>query len=264
MVARGLSYHSADYWDERFSSDPREAGGFEWLSPSAPLLSHLPPSLLLRPSPPRILHIGVGTSSLSLDLLRFYRAHSPHDWTERARQIVNVDFSAKSIDFQREAERTFLKELGDDGEGLMQNHTLNLLNWQEVQSTLGEAEGFDVVLDKSTTDSISTGEDIEWDEILKRREDFDFHPALVELARDHKGREGGVATTQILSAHLGALVKRGGIWLCHSYSQGRFDDVIDSEEGWGWRVVGKTAVPIEATEVNAPSISHYIYTLHRT
>ncbi|SJX62020.1 uncharacterized protein SRS1_10647 [Sporisorium reilianum f. sp. reilianum] len=261
----GLSYHSPAYWDTRFATDPREAHGFEWLSASTSLLSLLPPTLLLRDPPPRILHIGVGTSALSLDIVRYLRQHSPADWRERAKHVVNVDFSLNSVEFQRRAERVFLQELGEsaeEGEGLMQYHVLDLLDWGQVHAVLGD-KTFDVVLDKSTTDSISTGEDTPFASIVASPSTH--HPTLLQLATQHKGKQTGVATTQVLGIHLAALVQHGGVWLCHSYSSARWDDVVpEGEDVWPWEEVGRTPVAVEASDPSAPQIYHYIYTLHRT
>lgn len=264
----GLSYHTSAYWNARFTTDPREQGGFEWLSPSTSLLSLLTsdPTLLTRTPPIRILHIGVGTSRLSLDLVRYWRQTILGDWKERARRIVNVDFAERSIDFQRRAEQAFLEEIDEEEEGLMKYAVLDLLSWREVQAVMSKGEPFDVVLDKSTTDSISTGDDVSFASLVESTE---THPALENLSqRCRSSREGGVATTQVLGIHLGALVKPGAIWLCHSYNADRWDDVLTSsdastEAAWPWREVRKTPVPVEASDPNAPQIHHYIYTMQR-
>ncbi|TKY87325.1 hypothetical protein EX895_004002 [Sporisorium graminicola] len=260
----GLSYHLSTYWDTRFASDPRETNGFEWLSSSSSLLALVPRSLLLRSPPIRILHIGVGTSRLSLDIVRYWRQHSPEDWKERARNIVNVDFSQNSIDFQRRAERQFLQEVGEvaTGEGLMQYHVLNLLDWEQVRCVLG-GPPFDVVLDKSTTDSISTGDDTSFASITQAPAEA-YHPTLLQLSKQYKANETGVATTQVLGIHLAALVQRGGVWLCHSYSSARWEDVIAEAEVWPWKQVERTPVTVDSSDLNAPQICHYVYTLHRT
>ena len=260
-AGNALSYHSPAYWEHRFTTDPREAGGFEWLSSSLSLLSLLPPDTLLANPSPRVLHIGVGTSRLSLDLLKYWKAESPADWQSRARGVVNVDFSERSIEFQKRREREFLDEVGEEGVkgGLMRYEVMDLLNWAEVKSVLSEAEGgFDVVLDKSTTDSISTGEDTPFSLIS----DSHHHPTLVDLAKQPQREKEAVATTQVLGVNLASVVRKGGLWLCHSYSSGRWDDVI--QEGWPWTEVAKTPVPVEQSKANAPQINHWIYTLQRT
>ena len=285
----GVSYHDASYWETRFTSDSREVDGFEWLSSSSPLLSLLPPSLLLSSPPAQILHIGVGTSRLSLDLLRYWREHSPGDWKQRARAVVNVDFSPTSIAFQRTAERAFLSDLGelpndDEEDGtLMQYDVVDLLNWSDVHRKLG-AHRFTVVLDKSTTDSISTGSDVPLTHppatTSGSTEEDKVHPALTQLAEMYRGKAAGVATTQVLGIHLGAVTTHDAIWLCHSYSSDRWQDILpspttttaehqngtdDEESGvWPWTQTSKTPVPVASPDPNAPQINHYVYTLRRT
>lgn len=265
--AGGLPYHEASYWQNRFTTDPREASGFEWLSSSTSLISLLPQSLLLRSSPTRILHIGVGTSRLSLELIRYYRQNASENWKERAKQVVNVDFSEKSIGFQRHAEAVWLKQVGEDAgeETLMVYHVLDLLDYAEVDRELGgKGRKFDVVLDKSTSDSISTGEDIPLESIHKGK----HHSSLMELTQGRKERR--VATTQILGVNLASIVEKGGVWLCHSYSSDRWEDVIPGsnhvteEEVWPWTETSKIPVPVKSSDPNAPQINHWIYTLHRT
>ncbi|GAC92663.1 hypothetical protein PHSY_000217 [Pseudozyma hubeiensis SY62] len=265
----GLSYHSASYWNHRFITDPRESSGFEWLSSSTSLLSLLttsPAPLLLRDPPIHILHIGVGTSSLSLDILKYWRQQFPADWMYRAKNIVNVDFSPNSVDFQRRAECQWLGEIGEDGDvELMEYRIVDLLDWHQVESVLGQGEPFDLVLDKSTTDSISTGEDTAFTCIKGDT----HHPSLLQLARSKIGVVGGVATTQVLGIHLSSIVKPDGLWYCHSYSSDRWDDVISPSEAaaadiWPWKQTDKTSVAVESSDPNAPLINHYIYTMQRS
>lgn len=263
----GLSYHTASYWETRFSTDPREQFGFEWLSPSTTLLSLLTPSLLSRTPPPRILHIGVGTSNLSLDIVRHLRETGYDDWKDRAERIVNVDFAERSVEFQRQAEKKFLEETGEEHEGdLMRYEVVDLMDWAQVAG-LGKGELFDVVLDKSTTDSISTGEDVPFTSLLQSQT---AHPAMAHLSKQRQGLDvRGVAATQMLGTHLGAIVKPGGVWLCHSYSSDRWDDVIPAikeegtDEAWPWKEVSRTPVPVQSLDPNAPQIHHYIYTMQR-
>ncbi|KIS70762.1 uncharacterized protein UMAG_01916 [Mycosarcoma maydis] len=268
-AASGLSYHTSTYWDHRFSTDPRERHGFEWLSSSTWLLSLLtvsPTPLLLRDPPIRILHIGAGTSRLSLDILAYWRDHFPDEWKDRASNILNVDFSPNSIDFQKRAEMQWLQEVGETrSECMMKYLVLDLLDWQQVDNLFKEGRQFDVVLDKSTTDSISTGDDTLFSSISKGL----HHRALSQLAEQHSQVKHGVATIQVLGIHLASLVKLGGVWLCHSYSSDRWEDVVHSQgehatSTWPWTQLDKMAVPVQASDPNAPQINHYIYTMRRT
>lgn len=75
---------------------------------------------------------------------------------------------------------------------LMENHVLDLLDHREVDRVLGSGgRRFDVVLDKSTTDSISTGEDTPFDQITEAR----HHGSLVKLARARDGKKGRGSNT---------------------------------------------------------------------
>ncbi len=186
---------------------------------------------------------------------------------DRAGRIVNVDFAERSVEFQRQAERRSLDEIGEEHDGdLMRYEVVDLMNWEQAAG-LGKGELFDVVLDKSTADSISTGEDVPFTSL---RHSESAHPALRHLAAESERKGvGGVAATQVLGTHLGAIVKPGGIWLCHSYSSDRWDDVITdatgeaTDEAWPWREVSRTPVPVQASDPNAPQIHHYIYTMQR-
>lgn len=250
-VGGALSYHTSSYWNARFATDPREAAGFEWLSSSSSLLSSIPPSVLASSSP-KILHIGVGTSSLSLDLARYYHAQDGH--CSRAAGVMNVDFAPRSIEFQRTAERHWLESI-DHADQVMQYKVLDLLDWSQVCKMQG---GFDVVLDKSTADSISTGQDLHLDSL-----DLNVHPAIRKLAQHEKA----IPTIQILGIHLAALVSKGGVWLCHSYSSDRWADLVipphEAHEAWPWKLTETTAIPVVSSTPNAPQIHHHIYTLHR-
>lgn len=174
--------------------------------------------------------------------------------------MVNVDFSDKSIEYQLDAERKFLEDFGmaEGGVPLMKYHGLDLVDWPQVKHVLG-AGGFDVVLDKSTTDSISTGDDVSFATIAGAEERS--HPTLVQLAQERANLSDRVATTQILGTHLASIVKQGGLWFCHSYSASRWDDIIQSPS-WPWKQISRTSVPIPSSDPNAPQLSHYIYTIH--
>lgn len=246
-----LSYHTSSYWNSRFATDPREASGFEWLSSSSSLLSCIPSCILTSPSP-RILHIGVGTSSLSLDIARYF--HAQDGDCSRAAGVMNVDFAPRSIEFQRSAERQWLQSIAHSVDEVMPYKVLDLLDWSQVCEMQG---GFDVVLDKSTADSISTGQDLHLDDLPTIA-----HPALRKIAQHTKA----IPTIQVLGIHLAALVKKGGVWLCHSYSSDRWADVVvppDAQQVWPWRLGEVVDIPVESDIPNAPQIQHHIYTLHR-
>lgn len=253
MTSSGLSYHDVSYWEQRFGSDAREsaaAGGFEWLSTGSELLERTMSLVLNADRHLNILHIGVGTSALSLQIMHFYRQRFPSDWAERCARIVNVDFSTRSTAFQQLAERKAFS-LDDDEPLLMQYRTLDLLNTMLVRAELAtflKTTGkFDVILDKSTTDAISTSPD-------------------VNLSVSVPGFKGLVygPTTQKLALTLATIAKSGCKWLCHSYSSNRWQDLTLSPHCnlFPWVESTKTPVQLPSDQINAPTLYHYIYEMH--
>ncbi|PWY98516.1 hypothetical protein BCV70DRAFT_33297 [Testicularia cyperi] len=284
----GISYHDQGYWDERFTSDPRETKGFEWLSSGNELFERSVEIISAQsekvPSEQtKILHIGVGTSSLSIQIVRWLHATYPQDWRQRASRIVNVDFSPLSIKFQRQLERDFLKEISEseqrsdhdfiDGTGreqddLMVYHVVDLLNYKNVQDTLGKC-CFHLILDKSTTDSISTAPDLTSDEVVTSvagKHHADVYKLASSYHRD--GAHVKIPWAQILALNLHCVAVDDATWLCHSYSSDRWQDSVQNAEGTLWCWVQKSklpvAVPNTSADVNAPALYHYIYEMRMT
>ncbi|KAF2145788.1 uncharacterized protein K452DRAFT_284172 [Aplosporella prunicola CBS 121167] len=166
------------YWDARFRANPTS---FDWLLPASSLDGPLIDALNASPAPsPRVLHVGCGTSVLSLHL----RAH-----VQDPRQVHNVDFSRVSVELGARWEREVF-----EGEGLerereegaeaeteatggktpprMRWSTLDLLSLPAVLALLSQAQAqaqnpsasaagaYDLIVDKSTCDAIACGEDI--------------------------------------------------------------------------------------------------------
>ncbi|PWN50561.1 hypothetical protein IE53DRAFT_343890 [Violaceomyces palustris] len=274
------SYSDESYWQDRFLS---KSTPFEWLhdgkaSLVRPLLDHLDSihharhhlasSTSSSPSPPspRVLHIGVGSSKLSLDLLSHYRARG---WDPKG--IVNWDFAQSAIQAAIEIEKEFSQY-----QPLMSYHRVDLLSWPSVSQALGldlerdlgSIQGspllFDAILDKSTTDSISTGVDLHFtltDAIpTSGRPSFDDHlslekraqrsPALKTLLSSLSALQGSEADPRglilspvhILSLHLADLTRKGSRWFVLSYSASRFRDVLHfpergtEETRWPWQI----------------------------
>lgn len=124
-------YNKLEYWNERFSLEEK----FEWLAGPEHLLPLLQPYLT---SPLlKILHLGCGTSGLSLEL-----------YEKGFTNITNVDFSPILIEKQQQL-------------------ALGKMNWLVVDITkpttttlLGPNE-WDLIIDKSCTDSVMCGEEFE-------------------------------------------------------------------------------------------------------
>lgn len=248
MSSRGLAYHDVGYWETRFGSDPREsaaAGGFEWLSTGSELLTRTEALILASNRQLNILHIGVGTSSLSLQIAFFQREMYAQHWEARCARIVNVDFSATSTAFQQQAERQAF-ESSEPDPFLMQYRTLDLLDRASLCSQLGPlvaANGkFDLILDKSTTDSISTAPDV----------DLGTAGSLGKILGP---------TTQLLALNLASIASEDCIWLCHSYSSNRWQDLTLSPhlDLFPWEQISKVPVELAQDQVNAPTLYHYVY-----
>ncbi|SPO35217.1 uncharacterized protein PSFLO_00688 [Pseudozyma flocculosa] len=185
----GPDYSLQSYWQTRFTAnDAREnhGRGFEWLAngdclvvPAARHLSQqragtrtsaqvssqledtaaVPSASAPITRPQRVLHIGIGSSTLSAQL---HDLLSSSPAPSMPFEIVNVDFAPSAVG---------LAQRSDAGRTGMFYRTVDLLSWSDVRSLLflgssrsngerEEAQGFDVILDKSTTDSISTGPDL--------------------------------------------------------------------------------------------------------
>ncbi|OJD37703.1 endothelin-converting enzyme 2-like protein [Diplodia corticola] len=180
-----------DYWDQRFTKNP---SAFDWLLPANCLDGVIVEALDHASSPsnprPRLLHIGCGTSALSLHL----RSH-----VDDPRQVHNTDFSRVAVELGAQWERdvfepdapTAREETGapkqDDAatpppdpvdettagaeggrEGAAENpadhhpprmqwSTLDLLSLPSIAAL---AHRYDIVVDKSTCDAISCGDDV--------------------------------------------------------------------------------------------------------
>lgn len=124
-------YDSKEYWHARFGKET----AFEWLVPSAEFVKVLEP-LLPDPqtaAPPKILHVGCGTSDLHT-LLR-QRGY---------RDITNMDYEPLAIQRSREIEERIFGDV-----------EMNYVVADATDFDLGDDVKFDLVIDKSTTDAIA-------------------------------------------------------------------------------------------------------------
>ncbi|CAE6457179.1 unnamed protein product [Rhizoctonia solani] len=233
-------YSSHAYWQSRFQNETH----FEWLGPGDIILPHVarafgqvpninynegsdrwskvPDQPFNGPGPKKILHIGSGTSQLSL-VLRFLVSA----------RIINIDFEQSCLTQLRQSELT---EYGDIK---MEYEQLDMLDWEQVQTRLGE-EAKVLIIDKSTSDAISCGPD--------KCSPFSTSP---------------ISPVQILALHLAALSAPGSTWIILSYSTTRFDDI-----GEFWNVETREKVIAESGQtregVCAPDVWHTLYVLRRT
>ncbi|KAK2028777.1 hypothetical protein LX32DRAFT_639700 [Colletotrichum zoysiae] len=122
-------FDKQSYWGERFASET----SFEWLTPSATLMSIADPYLANLDDSARILQLGFGTSDLQNHIRR-------RGFTN----ITNVDFEPLAIERGRVLEK---QVFGD----------IEMRYLVADVTRLQLADKFDLVIDKSTVDAVSCG-----------------------------------------------------------------------------------------------------------
>lgn len=246
----GPSYDEEKYWNEKFANNP---DCFEWLGCGSVLLDAFhrafPPSSNA-PTPPRTLHLGAGTSKLSLDLARHYLStYKPHnDNVSVLDSIRNVDFSQIALDIGEQ-------QAHSEGLSGMQYRRIDLRDWIECQSLTSDGL-MDFILDKSTSDAVSTNRLIELNSMQSRQ-------CPLMQATDCTL----VDPLDLVALHLAALSKPGCLWAVLSYSSCRFD-ILDSPHSHSkshWKLVEKTSIPAPSGshDSGAPATYHWYYLLQR-
>ncbi|TBU34769.1 hypothetical protein BD311DRAFT_294473 [Dichomitus squalens] len=267
-------YELQSYWKARFENE----SDFEWLGDgSDTILPHLrahltDPRVSARSSPSRparLLHIGAGTSSLSERIRELY--HDVYGAQVDERAIVNTDFAENLVAREREkAEAAFAVGRSRTG---MQWVCANLLKWGELEAALQpeeERHTFDLVVDKSTSDAISCGEDVSYS-----NPDPSIHPALNEILAAQGGKKISISPVELLAVHLASLVRPGGLWVGLTFSPHRFPFLASLEERRDTRhshaatywtideVVTVDAPTGMEGSAYAPVVQHYIFLLRR-
>lgn len=220
-------FSSETYWTERFSREK----SFEWLTENEPILplvletvKHVLESRESSSSDPhsggmRLLHFGCGTSTLGSEVYASLFAAFPFDlpsaFSGNVLSVVDADYVASSL-----PPRT----------GPVSLIQLDVLSPSSLENctTQYAPRGWDVILDKSTADAISCGPDI-------------YRPSPPAQGADDK-----VEPIVVLCENFAQVVRKGGRWLCISYSATRFAH-LDAEQNQGdgkvgWRVVKKDQI----------------------
>ncbi|KAI0778329.1 hypothetical protein BD413DRAFT_508416 [Trametes elegans] len=263
-------YELQSYWKERFDGEHH----FEWLGDGKDtILPHvrsylrtsLSPAHPTPGSPPRLLHIGAGTSSLSERLRELYLDVYGADTDERA--IVHTDFAENLVAREREAEEA-RRAKGGPEKG-MRWFCLDVLRWTEVKALLDLAGPFEVVVDKSTSDAISCGEDVSYE-----GKDAAKHPAIDKYLTTHGGEKTTFAAVELLAIHLASVVRAGGLWVALTFSSNRFSFLSAIGKGdasspramdyWNLeRVIAVEAPSGTKSNVHAPVVQHYVCLIRR-
>lgn len=180
---------------------------FEWLLPTSeliPIILNQVEQLQHRHKPLKIHHIGCGTSTLGLDLHSTLMTRGYQDF-----QVVDSDYVTSSLPPRRHNSPVKLVQMD-----LLDPETC--FSFAERQSEETEDGGeWALIIDKSTSDAISCT------------------PAT-----------NGQEAMTILCENLSNVVRRGGRWICLSYSSTRFDLLDEGgKEGIEWEVVEKSFLP---------------------
>ncbi|KAI8981369.1 hypothetical protein BD414DRAFT_443707 [Trametes punicea] len=271
------NYELQSYWNKRFDEERH----FEWLGDGMDtIVPHVRSHLLdsranARPSPsspPRLLHVGAGTSSLPERLRELYIDVYGDDVDER--MIVHTDFADHLVTRKREAEEA-RRAVWGPRKG-MRWLCADALKWPELKGLL-ELKGhlepksnmFDLVVDKSTSDAISCGEDVSY-----VRADTGIHPTFSDFLAGHEGRRLTLSPVEVFAVHLSSLVRPGGLWIALTFSSNRFaflSPLWSAESSLSfarnyWAI--ERMITVDAPtglqgNAHAPMVQHYIYLIRR-
>lgn len=245
----GPSYDEEQYWDERFKFD---SDSFEWLGSGGILLEAFQQAFPFTTGdtsrPPRVLQLGAGTSKLSLDLARHmidvYKSETILN------SVLNLDFSHNALKIGQE-------QAASQGLEEMQYLHVDLRQWSELSSK--NIDPIDFIMDKSTSDAISTNTNI--DLTIQSRINNNLCPLLTKS----KEKVSSLDPLDLVALHLAALSNPGCLWAVLSYSSTRFQ-IFSSPECLSqkyWKIIQKKSVPAPSgSEVpGAPSVYHWFYLL---
>ena len=286
------SFAEQAYWDQRFR-DNRNA--FEWLLPP-PDVAQLIGDIIRDASidSPRILHIGAGTSNLSSHLKNLI---------SDTKDVCNTDFSKEAVAVGKALEAEQVQVAGASHEKENVNECLTL--WEQSDhlsaddtNQLLHSDGnngrlFNTIVDKSTSDAISCGLDVEITLPYPIRSTTISQATLDSSTPPQTAK---VHPLHLLAVHLAALTEPGkGRWVVVSYNEDRFpffspfvathaegalrDDIIEAgfpDPKRLWTLVQKRQVKVPPPSpdggivtqarrvVHTPDVFHWVYVLART
>lgn len=208
--AQPPSFSDLEYWDNRFTSTSTP---FDWLLPATTLDSLILSTLQSCPKPtePKILHIGCGSSELSFRLGELV-SHPQGVW--------NTDYSGVVVDQGRAMEEERLlaaqahtTQSQPEASG---NKPTHRVNWKVLDlldpASVAELESipFDLIIDKSTSDAISCGPDLPF-------------PHNLSVTPSDRSQKDLLPPLDILAVNLARLTLPGSKWLSISYSADRYE-----------------------------------------
>lgn len=261
-------YHLESFWDDRFKKEDH----FEWLGDGSntilpPIRKYLQTEYARQP--PRVLHIGAGTSTLSGDILKLYKDHFRDGEFEEG-LVVNTDYSEVAVERGKSSH--------EENDKQIRWEKTDLMLWEEIRSLKRAQEHeapFEIVVDKSTSDAISCNENIKL--VGPKTTRSDACPPISNYFANGSDRMMALEPVELLALHTAALVRPRGIWIALSYSKYRFhflEQLVEEDKcrevaaSRYWEleeVVGVDAPSGSRKEgVFAPVIQHYVFVLRRT
>lgn len=273
------SFGDSAYWDERYAKRTED---FDWLLPATCMDDAIVRGLQSSSRPnPRIIHLGCGTSTLSYRLRKF---------VEKPEQIHNVDFSEQAIELCREREKELFSLNGsggkDDGRGAMEWSVIDLLASNQVAQLAARGDRsppYDMVVDKSTCDSVCCADDRQIPEPSVIRAP-NVTPS--DLDKDDSPVATAIHPLDLLGINVAYLTPPGTYWVALSYSKDRFSEWYSTRRPpprWIrstenclphpsrlWELKTWEAIPVKqedgkaGTGIHQPEILDYIYVFLRT
>ena len=298
-------FSSHEYWEARFQQDGTP---FDWLIPAQALCeitSDWVDSASLKQA--EVLHIGCGTSDSS----------ALRQLVKEPVQVHNVDYSQAAVDAAVAREREVLEaedqsehvlaEAEDKQDSLQQPKPPRGMRWScldllSLNSALSlmdqQAEAgklFDLVLDKSTSDSMACGSDIP----LRLPYLLSVNGWTRGILQSGVAQSADVHPLHVLAVHLAALTRPStGKWIAVSYSEDRFPFLppYPQSESHGflpdsmikagfphphqlWSLESKEKIDLNARKeetlaerkkrlttspIRRPQVSHWLYVMART
>jgi hypothetical protein len=287
-----LSFGDPEYWDRRFENDVEP---YDWLQDEhifdEPIKARLQQRGADPHADPSILHIGCGSSKLSLRLREL--ASDP-------RQVLNVDVSEAGVRLGRCMERTqFGKQCATEspnGEHSAERRgtadtsmcwaTVNLVDVADIVAlAASHGRDFTLVADKGTSDALACAYDVP----IQLPYRITPSGSYCEVAQGSIG-SASIHPVQLLAVHLAFLCRPGAWWIALSFSNDRLPFLCPGVARDGhdppspkdlhigfpdpadlWKLVRKEAVEASpepptthGTPVHRPTVTHTIYILERT
>lgn len=276
---------TAAYWSDRVRSEGEgDEQGFDWLLPSdnAGFKSFITDAVKQAAAQiaatPRVLHLGPGSSRLSLWM---------RDLVDDPRHVVHLDFAESAKELGERWERELWPDAGDARMRWLTGDLLELPSVLSVPQSLEmteQAEGrevpspilFDVLVDKGTLDAISCVEALApQGDLLERIKNFapDMPAKVIKTP---------IYSSLMVALNLATISRPGAAWVMLSYGGTRFDAFtarVRSETPRSleelasrlWRLEVRRELEEDAKEVedhdgdaSKAKAYHWVYLLRRT